>query len=245
LWSLRAGNMFGLWLEQNTREEMIRFRLLGCQQEAVKHLALLFQLGIARGRSGMQFTRTDFRSFLRQLWWPRLFDECEQCRQLPHCDVDVKALTKRCLLICKRRRQRRNVDVEGLLEFEDVPIEGEDLSRAGMTLGKVGSPLDAFVRVSFGHCRNGNDIAPAESLRSDNGGSFRLYGTRVHLLPFPALKRWAKLFRPLRGCFLCDSFDCRKPNMALQRRPCNPTLHAQRAAEAARLRQVDNATKTM
>ena len=36
----------------------------------------------------------------------------------------------------------------------------------------------------------------------------RPYGTRSYFPPYPALKRWAKLFRPIRGWFLCTSFHC-------------------------------------
>src|ERR1035437_4170702 len=43
--------MLGLGLEQNPREEMIRFRPIAVrgQQETAKHLALLFRRGMARG----------------------------------------------------------------------------------------------------------------------------------------------------------------------------------------------------
>jgi hypothetical protein len=107
--------MFGLGLEQNPREEMSRFRPIAVrgQQEAAKYLALLLRRDAA-----------DFRRLLRQLCRPRPLNECEQCRQLPDCDVQVELFPKSRFDASGRKGRERNGGAQRLLEFEDVPIEG-------------------------------------------------------------------------------------------------------------------------
>lgn len=52
-----------------------------------------------------------------------------------------------------------------------MPIEDEDLSRAGMTLGKFCSPLDAFVPRSFSHRGTARLISLVSTNQMINHGS--------------------------------------------------------------------------
>ena len=106
----------------------------------------------------MQFTSTDFRSFLRQLGRPRPLNQREQCRQLLHRDIQVKLFAKSRFVAASRRRRRRNVGAQRLLKLENVPIEGEDLGGAGVALGQFYCPLDAFVPISLFHRRSDRHV---------------------------------------------------------------------------------------